>query len=482
MKFMKCRFKFNRLVKATTLVAFLFGFLALASPCKFYHRENIHSEVVCSNNIRNTVRTYKNANRQIEINTHRLVNVGSDGWATFEFSLFDVAGTLDDDRDISTYYETSCKLNIDYNFNSNTFNQNCFVYFYFFDENEEIDLEHEFSTQYIVNNALSCKLSVINDRLSFIFTNNANYSWTPSIDYVTNFPMANYEYQGFLHYNTIINEVNNINQILTSKDKGLFDNANIQYGVYDMDNNTFIGPSPSSNIIDLNGGYTTSSTSWGTYENYISDNTQYSLANVVDFGNGKDISPYKYLFTIGPNESNSFLFGQSLHLYFKNGYVYTINGADIEYGQSAFDIASITNLSGSYILNKIVFTGNNGDYIPFGLSTSTDYTSGYDIGYKYGYENGVESGYNNGYLEGKNDVNEERYQAGYNKGYDDATNRYSDGSLSLTGVLNAIVTAPSKIIKEGLDFDILGFNVGKLVMSLIVIGLVVWAVGFFKKG
>lgn len=114
----------------------------------------------------------------------------------------------------------------------------------------------------------------------------------------------------------------------------------------------------------------------------------------------------------------------------------------------------------------------------YGISNSDSYASGYNSGYNIGYN----EGYDLGYTINVENVATQKYQEGYTKGYDDGYHSNVGEGLSVQNILYSIITMPSTIIKQGFDFDILGINVGNLIQTALVIGLVVFAIGMFKKG
>lgn len=109
----------------------------------------------------------------------------------------------------------------------------------------------------------------------------------------------------------------------------------------------------------------------------------------------------------------------------------------------------------------------------------------YDLGYNQGYTNGYETamdgayqdGYNTGYSEGNSTGYRNGYangeSAGYNQGVLDS-NDYS--FLSLT---SAVFDAPVTILTEMLNFEILGFNMRTLVLSLLSLALVFGLIKLF---
>lgn len=114
----------------------------------------------------------------------------------------------------------------------------------------------------------------------------------------------------------------------------------------------------------------------------------------------------------------------------------------------------------------------------YSINVSDSYASGYNSGYNTGYNDG----YDVGYTANVENVASQKYQEGYTKGYDDGYHVNVGEGLSVQNILYSIVTMPSTIIKQGFDFDILGINVGSLIQTALVIGLVVFAIGMFKKG
>lgn len=109
------------------------------------------------------------------------------------------------------------------------------------------------------------------------------------------------------------------------------------------------------------------------------------------------------------------------------------------------------NLSGHYACSY----GTNYGYSVFGLTGSTvDYFNSF--GYADGYDSGYDSGYNAGLVDGEENALLTK-------------ETITDGFFS-------IIDAPFKVIRDALNFEILGFNVANLVffiLTAIIIGLVV---------
>lgn len=96
----------------------------------------------------------------------------------------------------------------------------------------------------------------------------------------------------------------------------------------------------------------------------------------------------------------------------------------------------------------------------------------------YSYKQGYDNGYQKGYEQGNND--------GYTTGYDNGKKIAVDNALEETGLLglfNAILSAPTQIIGNSLNFELFGVNFANVAFALITISLIVMVVSFFlKKG
>lgn len=79
---------------------------------------------------------------------------------------------------------------------------------------------------------------------------------------------------------------------------------------------------------------------------------------------------------------------------------------------------------------------------------------------------------NQGYLEGESYGYNQGYNAGYNTGYTQGIQEGTDGEFTLRTLLGTIFTFPISVIKEGMDVELWGINVGGLIMFILCIGFV----------
>lgn len=93
----------------------------------------------------------------------------------------------------------------------------------------------------------------------------------------------------------------------------------------------------------------------------------------------------------------------------------------------------------------------------------------YDIAYNDGYNQGESKGYNKGYGEGRNSG----YTLGKTEGYNTGFNDGATSDHSFLGLFSAIVDAPIKAFTGLFDFEILGFNIKTLIMSLFTLAVII---------
>ena len=94
-----------------------------------------------------------------------------------------------------------------------------------------------------------------------------------------------------------------------------------------------------------------------------------------------------------------------------------------------------------------------------------------------GYDSYVE-GYNQGYNQGKADGYEEGKKQGYNQGYYEGA--ADAGDYSFLNLLTAVVDAPVTVFVKLLDFEILGWNMTTVVISLLSVALIVTLIAYFS--
>lgn len=90
--------------------------------------------------------------------------------------------------------------------------------------------------------------------------------------------------------------------------------------------------------------------------------------------------------------------------------------------------------------------------------------------YLAGFEDGKEQGYQDGFKTGK--------EQGYNQGYYDGLKDTEE--YSFMNLLTAVVDAPVTVFVKLLDFEILGWNMSTVIISLLSVCLIVTLIGFFS--
>lgn len=145
-----------------------------------------------------------------------------------------------------------------------------------------------------------------------------------------------------------------------------------------------------------------------------------------------------------------------------------------------FKLTSSYSVSSSF-LNYVSFDYN---------SYNNGYNAGYNIGYEQGFNSGVsqtssnmrpflEQSYDNGYNAGYSLGHTEGYNQGYQIGYQDG--------LAVEGVDNmlgnamiTVVELPWKMIKQILNFEVLGINFASLFLGLFTLVIVFWLLRHFS--
>ena len=94
--------------------------------------------------------------------------------------------------------------------------------------------------------------------------------------------------------------------------------------------------------------------------------------------------------------------------------------------------------------------------------------------------------YSAGYRDGQNSVSDDIYNDGYNTGhrigYDSGYNKGSRDGNSWLGLFTAVIDAPVNVFSNLLNFDVLGFNMKNLFLSLLTVALAVAILRLFAKG
>lgn len=108
----------------------------------------------------------------------------------------------------------------------------------------------------------------------------------------------------------------------------------------------------------------------------------------------------------------------------------------------------------------------------YSLGYNEGYKEGEDSGYDKGYEKGDQVGYDRGFEEG-DDV-------GYNRGYNTGVADAEATSGGFYNLISAVIDAPVKVFTDILDFELLGYNMNKFVVSLLTACLMIAIVKLFS--
>ena len=102
-------------------------------------------------------------------------------------------------------------------------------------------------------------------------------------------------------------------------------------------------------------------------------------------------------------------------------------------------------------------------------------------GYEYGYNQGALGGYDDGYDEGFNNGKSEGYTLGYKGGFEEGVIKgQTNDPYDLGDFIFSIIDAPFLVIRESLNFEILGYNISDLVLFVITAFLVIFVVKKLK--
>lgn len=91
--------------------------------------------------------------------------------------------------------------------------------------------------------------------------------------------------------------------------------------------------------------------------------------------------------------------------------------------------------------------------------------------YNYGYNTGLAEGYDTGYIAGSSAGYSQGVTAGYDTGYIAGAN--DAGNYTFFGLISSVIDAPLSTFVGLLNFDILGFNIKNLLLSLMTLGLII---------
>ena len=119
--------------------------------------------------------------------------------------------------------------------------------------------------------------------------------------------------------------------------------------------------------------------------------------------------------------------------------------------------------------NYVVLKANDIDYITNTLSINDYYVFSSDTEYNQQIYN---SGYYDGYNVGQANANDSLFDDGYKQGLSDgATSTGAFGSFLVN-----IVDVPFKVFNNILNFDIFGFNIAGIVMSMLTLLVIIWLI------
>lgn len=131
------------------------------------------------------------------------------------------------------------------------------------------------------------------------------------------------------------------------------------------------------------------------------------------------------------------------------------------------DVSNIPNYPNSY------YNSNSIDFYNFVtfLNSDSSFSEGQESSRLY-----WDNYYFNYYKDLQNQNNETSYNNGYNTGYDVG---YSEGiklASDLPGLVSGFASLPFGILSGFLNFDLLGFNIYSLVLSIITLLVIVWLI------
>lgn len=156
-----------------------------------------------------------------------------------------------------------------------------------------------------------------------------------------------------------------------------------------------------------------------------------------------------------------------------------------------WDIVSSSTDNNPVFKTKFMDVGVAGSTVVLSFRTPTFSTFAYldgltltmaDNSFNAGYINGNSDGYSSGLQAGLNDNQQAIYDEGHRVGYDDGFAKGYAENNSFLGLFTAAIDAPVITFTSMLDFDILGYNMKALVLSLLSAALVVCLIRLFAKG
>lgn len=199
----------------------------------------------------------------------------------------------------------------------------------------------------------------------------------------------------------------------------------------------------------------------------ISDNSSFKIIF---------INYIKQLSLIYGNNNNTILFLSSDALYqfsfsnTQNGEL-TISSTDIVPNQPKF--VSIRN---SIIKYASIYQFNVSD------------TDKYNQGKQEGYSQGFDDGHNAGFHERDNEVNQLEQdkitygQTQYNQGVEDGKKQEDTNQVLILGFFDNLLKYPARVITDGMNFSLLGINVGSLILFIVSMVLVIGMIMYVVKG
>lgn len=200
-------------------------------------------------------------------------------------------------------------------------------------------------------------------------------------------------------------------------------------------------------------------------QGYQPYSTEYELYATEDMQNATDGESYIFsvLYSASVYSEDDFCFGYSTSVGSTEDMFYLYNVFSSQWEEIN-------------VFNRLL-KGHHSVFFPG--EANPDYETGFQDGYNKGYEDGqlsidpdiiYENGYRDGYEKGKADG----YDEGYAKGVEDSKH------YTFFGLLSAVVDAPVHVFSSLLDVDILGFNLGGLFRSLLLVALVVASIRLFS--
>ena len=115
-------------------------------------------------------------------------------------------------------------------------------------------------------------------------------------------------------------------------------------------------------------------------------------------------------------------------------------------------------------------------------------TEKYNQGKQEGYSQGFDDGHNAGFHERDNEVSQLEQdkitygQSQYNQGVEDGKKQEDTNQVLILGFFDNLLKYPARVITDGMNFNLLGINVGSLILFIVSMVLVIGMIMYVAKG